>query len=862
MKSYRKAPLADRILAWFCSGDFLEEILGDLYEYREELQEYPSWQRGFRFWFQAFHFIRPSLAKKIIDMQKLNYLSMIAHNFTITFRGFRRHKSSFMINLIGLSTGFAAAILVFLWVYDEWSVDKFNQEDDRLYRVMANFELSDRIVTWHYTSGKLANSLTETFPEIEKATFFNNHYHVPRGAVKSPNGYLEITGHFAASNLFDVINYELVHGNPATALIDVKSVVISTLLAEKLFGSADEAMGKPMEWENRYFNESLTISGVFNPPPKNATRQFDAIVNYQKLVHRDRWAGEWNGGYAETLLLLRPDVNVDEFDGKIHDYMDEKIGNEKFTLFLQPFSNYYLYGDFENGELQGGRIEHVRLFIIIGTFILLIAAINFINLTTAQASIKLKEIGVKKALGGSKQQLMFQFLQESVTLAMFGLIVALLLVYGAIPVFNAIAGKELTLDLLLIGPYAFGGTLLLGLLAGVYPALYLSSFGAISVIKGKLTTDGSQWIRKVLVVVQFSISVIFIVEVIVIHRQLDFMEQKPLGYNRANLLTFTGRGGTGVEIQSVRNRLEQVPGVVSVANMAGSFLWGQDSGSGYIWESEDNANYLFKSPKMGYGTIETLEIKLLQGRTFEALRNDDKTKVIVNESAVKMMGLKDPIGFQLGYGEGLSKREIIGVVADFQYGSMHQKIEPVLIRFRDWGRDFLIRIEPGQELRVLEKVEAIYRDFYPKYTFNGKFLDDSYRALYDTEQRIGGLSGYLAVLAILISCLGLLGLATFTTARRVKEIGIRKVMGCETWRIIYLLTSDFTKMVLIAILIGIPFSYLAGAKWLENFAYSIDLEWWLFVLSGLLALLIAWFTVGIHTIRAATANPAEALRDE
>lgn len=854
--------MADRILAWFCRGDFLEEILGDLYEYREELQEYPRWQRGFRFWFQAFHFIRPSLFKKIVDLHKLNYLSMIAHNFTITFRGFRRHKSSFLINLIGLSTGFAAAILVFLWVHDERTVDKFNAQDERLYRVMANFQLSDRIVTWYYTSGKLANALVEDFPEIEKATMVNNHFHVPRGVVKAPSGYIEITGHFAGTNLFDVLDYELVHGNPSTALMNLNSVVISTTLAKKVFGDSQSALGQMIAWENRYFNETLKVTGVFNPPPKNATQQFDAIVNYEKLVKRDKWAGEWGGGYADSYIVLKPGVDHSEFSAKIANYYDDKLNNEKFTLFLQKYSDYYLYGEFDNGVLQGGRIEYVRLFTVIGVFILLIAGINFVNLTTAQASIKLKEIGVKKALGGSRQQLMFQFLQESITMALLGLIVALLLVYGAIPVFNVIAGKTLILDLTLIGPFALAGAIALGFLAGIYPAFFLSSFGAISVLKGKFSFEGGQWVRKVLVVAQFAISVVFIVEVFVIHRQLDFMEQKPLGYNRSNLLTFTGRGGTDVEIQSVLNRLEQVPGVVRVANMAGSFLWGQDSGSGYIWDNEDNANYLFKSPKMGYGSIETLGIELLEGRTFDASRNDDETKVIINESAVKMMGLQDPVGFQLGYGEGLAKREIIGVVADFQYGSMHQKIEPVLIRFRDWGRDFLIRIEPGQELPVLERVEAIYRDFYPKYTFNGRFLNDTYKALYDTEQRIGDLSGYFAALAILISCLGLLGLATFTTARRVKEIGIRKVMGCETWRIIYLLTSDFTKMVLIAIFIGIPLSYLAGSKWLENFAYAINLDWWLFVIAGLMALLIAWFTVSMHTVKAATANPVEALKDE
>lgn len=787
---------------------------------------------------------------------------MIRHNFLITLRSFLRHRTSFLINIVGLSTGFAATMLIALWVYDEWTVDKFNQHDDRLYRVMANFQLSDRMITWNYTSGRLASGMSEDLPEVAVATRVNNGYHVPKGVVNSSKGHIEVTGLFADSNLFEVFDYELVVGDPGTCLREKTSVIISSELAEKLYGTREDVIGKPLEWENSYFQQVLEIKGVFNPPPKNATRQFDAIVNYELLVDRDPWADHWRGGYAETYLVLKPGTDVASFDAKIAHYYDAKLENEKFTLFLQKYSNYYLFGDFQEGKLQGGRIENVRLFIVIGLFILFIAAINFVNLTTAQASVKLKEIGVKKALGGSRHQLMAQFLQESLMLSFLGLLLAVLLVYWSLPIFNQVSGKEILMDLGLLWPWLLSSGMLVGLMAGVYPALYLSSFSAISVFKNKSSLGGGQWIRKVLVVVQFALSVIFIVEVFVIHQQLGFMEAKPLGYNRQSLLTFEGRGGTDVDVKAVMNELNKVPGVVNVSNMAGSFLWGKDSGSGYIWKEDDNANYLFNSPKMGYGAIETLEIKLLQGRTFDRSRNDDRTKVIINESALKMMGLEDPIGFQLGYGEGEDKREIIGVVADFQYGSMHQKIEPVLIRFRDWGRNFMVRLEPGREVTTIDKIEAIYRSFYPKYTFNGRFLDDAYKGLYETEKRIGDLAGYFAFFAILISCLGLFGLATFTTARRVKEIGIRKVMGCETWRIIYLLTSDFTKMVVIAIVIGLPISYFAGSKWLENFAYSIELEWWLFAVAGMTALLISWFTVGLHTVKAAVANPVEALRDE
>lgn len=862
MKSSRNQPLADRILSVFCRGEFLEEILGDLYEYREELEAYPKWQRPWRFWFQAFHFIRPSLVKKLIDLQKLNLLGMIHHNFIITFRGFRRHKSSFLINLIGLSTGFAAAILITLWVLDEWTVDKFNRHDDRLYRVMTHFQLPEQKVTWDYTSGRMARAMKADFPEVEKSTRVNNHFFVPGGIIETPQGSLEIKGIFADPNLFDLLDYKMITGDATTALIDLNSVVISSTLAEKLYGNAEEAIGKDFAWSNSYFDQTLTVTGVFEDPPANASMQFETIVNYQLLVNRDKWADEWNGGYAETIIQLKEGVNPEIFTGKIVNYYDDKVKNDRFTVFIQKFSDQYLYGDFEDGMLVGGRIENVRLFLLIAAFILLIAGINFINLTTAQASMKLKEIGVKKSLGGSKPQLMLQFLQESMTLSFISILIAVLLVYGILPGFNQLTGKLLVLDLFSLGGYLLLAGLILGLLAGIYPAFYLSSFSAIIIIRGQLSLGG-QWVRKVLVIIQFAISLIFIVEVIVIHEQLDFMEQKPLGYNRQNVLTFKGRGAREVDLQAFKNELSAIPGVKRVASMMGTFLWGSDTSSGYEWNNEaQNANYLFKSPKMGYGALETLEIELLQGRLFDPERQDDRTKVVINESALKMMGIENPIGYKLGFGEGEEKREIIGVVKDFQYGSMHQEIEPVLIRFRENGRDFMVRLEPGTEMPSIQKIEALYKEFYPKYVFNGRFLDDSYSSLYETEQRISDISGYFALLAIIISCLGLLGLATFTTSRRVKEIGIRKVMGCETWRIIYLLTSDYTKMVLIAIIIGIPLSYLAGSKWLENFAYAIDLKWWLFVLAGFIALLIAWFTVGIHTVRAATANPVEALKDE
>ncbi len=853
----------ESLLSWLCRGEYLDEILGDLQEYKMELLEYPAWQRPFRLWFQVLHFIRPSLAKRIHIFQKLNSTPMIQHNFTMTLRGFRRYKTSFLINLIGLAAGFGATMLIFLWVHNEWSTDKFTSHDSRLYRVMTHFQLSDRLVTWEYTSGRVAPEMRMDFPEIEHITRVNNGFFIPKGIAEAPKGNIEISGLFAENELFSVLQYPLVAGDVTTALSDKNAVVISKRLAEMVFGSVSEAVGKPFKWENPFFNTTFFVSAVFAPLPNNASSQFDAIVNYLLLIDRDDNADDWRGGYAETFVVLKPGVDKETFEAKIHDYYDDKLGNEKFTVFLQKYSDHYLYGDFEDGILKGGRIDNVRIFFFTGIFILLIAGINFINLTTAQSTVKLKEIGVKKSLGCTKRQLLLQFLQESITLSLMALIVALCMVYFSLPTFNEIAEKSLEFDLTQLWAYLVFGALGLGIVAGLYPAIYLSSFSAIDIHRRRLPKARGSWLRKTLVVVQFTISVIFITEVFVVRRQLDFMQEKPLGYNRDNVLIFSDRQSADVDVQVLMNEIRAIPGVRRVANMMGPFLWGNDSGSGYEWgEDPNNRNYLFKSPKMGYGVIETLEMEMAEGRSFDPAFNDDYTHVIVNEAAVKMMNLEEPIGYELGYGEGEEKRKIIGVVKDFQYGSMHQKREPVLIRFRERGGDFIVRMEPGMELQVIEKVEEVYRQFYPKFTFNGELLDQAYGALYRTEQRIGDLSGYFAFFAIMISCLGLFGLAIFTTARRVKEIGIRKVLGCETWRIINLLTVDFSKMVGVAILVGLPISYWVGARWLENFAYSISLDWWIFAVAGAMAFVIAWLTVGVYTVRAATANPVEALKDE
>lgn len=812
---------------------------------------------------EALKLLRPALVRGLGGNHQLNYLGMLQHNLLITLRGFKRHKATFLINLIGLSTGLAASLFIFLWVNDERSVDTFNEKNDRLYWVFTNFTLPESIITWDYTSGKLAQSIKEEFPEVEDAVRVGNHFFRPQGLITHGERNFEVNGLFASPNFFQVMTYSLISGKANNIIQDKKSVAISESLAITVFGTAEKAVGNTIAWENSFFNQSFVVSGVFKDPPKNATEQFNIVTSYQVLLDVDEWAEDWKGGYARTYLLLKKGTDAEQLNKKIADLMYGKTDNNKQALFIQPYAKNYLYGAYENGIQVGGRIENVRLFTVIAFFILLIACINFMNLSTAQASKKMKEVGVKKAIGANRSDLIFQFLGESILLSLLALLVAIGLVFLLLPQFNEITSKQLEfnlsdfiLPLLII-------VLITGILAGSYPAFYLSGFKPVAVLKGKVANlRGEEWVRKGLVVVQFTLSVIFIIGIITINQQMDYTYNKPLGYDRENIMMFTRKGNENLDPTPFLTELKNIPGVISVGNMTGSFLWGNDNSSGYSWEEGDaDDNHLFKSPKIGFDIVETLGLKLVAGRSFSKEMNDDESKIMLSEAAVRFMGLKDPIGFKLEAAPNDFK-EVIGVVNDFQYGSLHQKIEPMLFRFRNAGDHFIVKLQAGTEVQTLEKIEAVYAKFNPKYDFEPSFLEDDYRALYSTEDKVAQLSNYMAGIAILISCLGLFGLATFTAERRSKEIGIRKILGASQVVVVKLLSATFTKTVLISIVLAIPMGYYFSNEWLHNFAYSIELKWWFFALAGASALLIAWLTVGFQTLKSARINPVDCLRNE
>ena len=790
---------------------------------------------------------------------------MFRHTFLLIYRNFQRFRSTFFINLIGLSSGLACALLIFLWVNDELKVDKFHENDAHLFQVMENQYQADGIHTIESTAGLLAESLADDLPEVTYATAVAPAEWFDSFTLSHDEQKTKATGQFVSPSFFQTFSYELLQGEASQVLADKGSIVISQGLAQRMFGSAEAAIGKTLEWNLLSFSEPVIVSGVFRDPPAQSSHQFELVLSYEAFKEMIPNITEWGNHGPRTYLVLQAGTDLARFNDKIKDYYDQKADYlDDRKLFTRPYSEGYLYGTYENGVQAGGRIEYVRLFSIIALFILVIACINFMNLSTAKASRRVKEVGIKKAVGASRSTLITQYLSESFLMSFLSLLTAIVLVALLLPQFNSITGKQLSLDLTVpLVVSLLGITLFTGLMAGSYPALYLSGFSPVAVLKGKLNNSvGELWARKGLVVFQFVLSIILIVSVWVVYRQIEFVQSRNLGYDKENLISFPFEGEVAKNPETFLAELKRIPGVVNASTMQQNVIGNQSTTVGLSWPGSDPDEIVqFQNFSVGYGMIETLGMKMTAGRSLSPAFGSDSSAIILNETAIKVMGLTDPIGTVVNlWGDD---RTIIGVVQDFHFESLHEAVKPVFFKLTgDMMMTVMARLEGGKEPETLAQLQEFYQDFNPGYSFDYQFVDADYQALYAAEQRVSTLSKYFAGLAVLISCLGLFGLAAFTAERRLKEIGIRKILGSSDFGIVRLLSGDFTKMVLTAIVIGLPLSYYVTQRWLDAYAFSIDLQWWYFIGAGLLALLIAWFTVGLQTVKAARVNPAECLRDE
>lgn len=781
---------------------------------------------------------------------------MLKHNLTILFRGFKREQTTFLVNVVGFTAGLICTLMIYLWIKDELSVDKFNDKDSRLFQVMENQSYSDKTLTTTSTPGLLAETLKAEFAEVELAatyTWLNDN------TLQANEKTMVAIGLDVGPEFFSMFSYPILHGDRQTLLFDKHAIVVSEDLALKFFASTEEAIGKSITIQQK---ETFIVTGVFQKV-KSSWLQFDYATSFELLKDSQAWLQSWNSNGPATTILLKEGVDPAIFQEKIKLFIKKFNVDTQVELFLQRYSDKYLYGKFVNGQQDGGRIEYLNLFSIVAVVIMIIACVNFMNLSTAQASRKAKEVGVKKAVGAERPSLIVQYFMEAILIAMLSLLIALLAVAVMLPAFNLITGKELAIEQIgWLTLLQFAGiALVAGLLAGVYPALYLSAFQPNEVLKGSHKGSyGEVLARKGLVIFQFFTTVILISSVLVIYAQIEYTQSKPLGYSKENLIKFPIEGTVVKQLDAFLTELRNMPGVVGAASLGHNLVGRNNNTRDLEWKGKfPEESILFESFRAGYGTLEVLGMEMASGRSFSDKFHPDTTSIIFNETGVAAMNLDDPIGQKIKVYD--KEFEIVGVVKDFNFQSLHDKIEPMFMIYNvanTWN--VIVRLENANINETIKNVEAMYRNFNPGFPFQYSFQDEDYTRMYRSEQRVAKLAIYFSVFAVLISCLGLYALASFTAERRLKEMGIRKALGATPISLLILLSYDFTKLIVVGVGLGLPAAYWLLSIWIEGFAYHIDLSVWFFVAAGILALVIGWGTVLSKVIYASNANPVDSLR--
>jgi ABC-type antimicrobial peptide transport system permease subunit len=663
-----------------------------------------------------------------------------------------------------------------------------------------------------------------------------------------------------------MFSFKVIKGDTSKMLTDPTSVVITDEMAEKFFGK-DDPVGKTLKVNN---DKDFTIVGLVKKPPLNSTIKFSWLAAFSIHEARNEWLKEWGNNGIQTFIQLKDGVDPGQLNKKLYNFITSHDTSALAKPFLIAMKDWRLRNRFEEGKYAGGRIEYVRMFSIIALLIIIIACINFMNLATARSEQRAKEVGVRKVLGAGRGILVKQFFGESIMMSLVAMIVAGLIVFLVLPSFNLLVEKKLSFDL--SNPVLWAGlpglALICGVIAGSYPSLYLSSFNPATVFKGLRIGKNSVtvYIRKGLVITQFSISIILIISTIIIYRQIEHVKDRQLGYNKENLIYTSVKGKMNVHFPAILHDLLNTGAVenaaignsriMDVGNSTGDISW-----RGKTPESQLLVSLDYVSPQY----IKTTGMKLASGRDFNEDITSDSSNIIINETFAKIMGMTNPIGEILRRENGKGKElRVIGVVKDFVFNDMYKKPDPIIL-FCDtsYVSIMLIRLKPNQVVsEQLAKVEQVIKSNNPGYPFESKFLDETFEGQFKSEMLIGKLSRVFALLTILISCLGLLGLAAYTAERRTKEIGIRKVLGATIANVITLLSKDFLKLVAISSLVAFPLAWWMMNKWLQDFAYRINISLWVFVIAGILAVLIALFTVSFQAIKAAIANPVKSLRTE
>ncbi|MCW5911660.1 MAG: ABC transporter permease [Cyclobacteriaceae bacterium] len=787
---------------------------------------------------------------------------MLKNYFTITLRNLIRHRAYSIINIFGLTVGLATSIFIFLWVMDEISFDKFHANAGNIYRVMINHTYPDgRIATHGATSALLKGAIQTEVPEVDIIAQLDMGN---EALIKHDINSFNEQGMYADPELFSILSFPLVKGDHSNALPDISSIVISEKLAGKLFGN-DDPIGKSLQVNQSH---EFKITGVFADVPKNSTLQFDFVLPFELYAKENPWTQHWRSGGTRTLITLKPGASLENANAKLAGLIKKNCEDCTASAFLFQYAQSRLYSKFENGKSAGGRIEQVKLFSVVAVIVLVMACINFMNLATARSATRSREVGVRKIIGAKQAGLIAHFMAESVLMSFAALLLALAVVQLLLPFFNEITDKSVQMDF--SNPVFVAGTLAItlicGLLAGSYPAFFLSSFNPLVVLKGNAQTSLSgNGLRRALVVVQFATSIVLIAGSIIIYKQITFISHKNLGFEKENVIVIDRNEDIGKNHTAFKNDLLQLSSVKNIGFGGSNVFTIPITTTDPVWPGKpENSSINFKIFRCDEGFIPTMNIELLAGRNFSDIDNRDTSNYIINKKAMEVMGLspENVIGTDLEMWTG--KGKIVGLTNDFHNDNLREGIEPLIFLYSEnLGWHYFIRVDGRTPVNeTLAAIESTFKKYSPDYPFEYSFLDEVFDREYRTEAVIGRLSLSFTTVAVLISCLGLFGLASFAAERRTKELGIRKVMGASASNLAVMLCGDFTKLVAIGLLIGIPIAWYLGSDYLAGYAFHAKISVWIFALTATGTLLIALITVAYQSIKAALANPVESLRSE
>jgi len=808
--------------------------------------------------------------------------AMLKNYFKIAFRNLWRNKAFSAINIFGLAIGIATCLVITLFVADELSYDRYNQKADRMVRLIFRASLNGQKIGTATSAAPAAQTILTDYPEVQEATRMRN-YSAPL-VTYGDKTLKEGAFAYVDANFFQVFTLPFIRGNVKTALMQPNTMVISQAIARKYFGDEDP-IGKVLQFKSEH--TSYKITGIIEKVPANSHFHVDLFASMASLPEAKQQI--WSSNNFFTYLVLRPGYDYKQLEAKLSQVVEKYLGPEiqrdmgmslelfrkkgnDVGLFLQPLTAIHLHSDMMNSLEPGGNIKYVYVFGAIAVFMLLIASINFMNLSTASASKRAREVGIRKVLGSVKGDLVQQFLFESMLLTTIALVMAVVLVQLVLPIFNDLANKELTLSLtsnlwLLPGLLLFG--LGVGVLAGSYPAFFLSSFRPVVVLKGKLTAGrDSLSLRSGLVVFQFFVSIALIIGTTVVYKQLTYIQNKKVGYNKDQILVLHDTYVLGQQEELFRQKLLQDSRVVNASISAYLPAGPTGTNSSVVLPAGNNSQSVSTQQYyIDYNYLPTLGMQIVAGRNFSQDFATDSACIIINEAAAKAFGWhKKVVGNTVtsifnNQGDKVIYK-VIGVVKDFHFKSLHERIGPLVMFLGDNSGSLIIKVKTKDIAGLLTSIKNQWTSFTAEVPLEYTFLDDRFAQTYRAEQKIGQILSIFAGLTIFVACLGLFGLATFTAEQRTKEIGIRKVLGASLPNIVSLLSKDFLKLVLLANIIAWPLAWYGMHQWLQDFEYRTNISWWVFALAGAAALLIALITISFQAIKAAIANPVRSLRSE